>query len=212
MSKQNQASAAAELPVARVPRRERGRQRVESLLDAAAALFAENGFEATTMTAIAQRAGASIGSLYQFFPTRQVLADALRARFEQHVDEALTRLAADGRCRTPEGLAAGLVELMKGLREERTAALALVDPNDPRDAHRLQIRNLMRTRIAALICQAVPETDADTAAQRAVLTLHLLKLVHQLPHEEAPAALEDALRDWLARAFVQPPPTGRLRD
>jgi len=45
---------------AKEPKRERGKQRVAALLDAGAELFAEKGYEATTMTEIASRAGAAI--------------------------------------------------------------------------------------------------------------------------------------------------------
>jgi len=51
---------------AKAPRRARGHARVASLLEAASAEFAEKGYEATTMTAIAARAESSIGSLHQF--------------------------------------------------------------------------------------------------------------------------------------------------
>ena len=54
------------------------------MLEAAGAEFAERGYEATTMTAIAARAGASIGSLYQFFPTKEQVAVTL---IEQYVIE-----------------------------------------------------------------------------------------------------------------------------
>ncbi|MDQ2711302.1 MAG: TetR/AcrR family transcriptional regulator, partial [Acidobacteriota bacterium] len=52
----------------RVPRQERGERRVAALLEAAAAEIAEMGCEGATMSGIAERAGACIGSLYQFFP------------------------------------------------------------------------------------------------------------------------------------------------
>ena len=51
----------------RLPRQLRGRQRVEDLLDAAAAEISGAGYDAATMCSIATRAGASAGSLYQFF-------------------------------------------------------------------------------------------------------------------------------------------------
>src|ERR1700691_1057393 len=68
----SQAVAAAVLP-----KRQRGKQRVGALLAAGAAVFAEKGFAAATMTEIAARAGAPIGSLYQFFPSKEALADTL---------------------------------------------------------------------------------------------------------------------------------------
>src|SRR5207253_2006161 len=52
-------SAEAENSIARAPKRERGKQRVAELLQAAAAVFAEKGYEAATMTEIAARADAT---------------------------------------------------------------------------------------------------------------------------------------------------------
>ena len=64
-------------PAARTPQRKRGHERVASLLAAAAECFVDKGYDAATMTEIAARAGASIGSLYQFFPTKESLALAM---------------------------------------------------------------------------------------------------------------------------------------
>jgi AcrR family transcriptional regulator len=44
-------------------------------------VFAEVGYDGATTEAIAARAGASIGSLYQFFPNKRALFDALSARY-----------------------------------------------------------------------------------------------------------------------------------
>src|SRR6202453_808928 len=60
-----------------LPKRQRGKQRVAELLAAGAAVFAERGYAAATMTEIAARAEAPIGSLYQFFPAKEALADTL---------------------------------------------------------------------------------------------------------------------------------------
>ena len=68
-----------DVPIAKAPKRARGVQRVAELLDAGAALFADNGYETTTMTQIAKRAGASIGSLYQFFPSKEYCRKCLLA-------------------------------------------------------------------------------------------------------------------------------------
>src|ERR1700684_3365422 len=74
---------------AKEPKRERGKRRVAALIDAGAALFAEKGYEATTMTEIASRAGAAIGSLYQFFPSKEALAEALFNRYAERTAMAL---------------------------------------------------------------------------------------------------------------------------
>lgn len=62
------------------PQQTRSQELVDRLLDAAATLFAEVGYEATTTNAIAERAGVSIGSLYRYFPDRKALLGALADR------------------------------------------------------------------------------------------------------------------------------------
>src|ERR1700722_12315077 len=101
-----------EAPIAKAPKRARGIQRVSDLLDAASVLFAESGYEATTMTQIAQRAEASIGSLYQFFPSKEVLAEALFARYVERVAALLEDLVKRAPGLTPSRLANQLVDLM----------------------------------------------------------------------------------------------------
>lgn len=64
----------------KLPTRERGRRRVEAILDAASLLFADLGFEAVTMEAIAARSDTSIGSLYQFFPSKRSVFEAIAER------------------------------------------------------------------------------------------------------------------------------------
>lgn len=61
----------------RVPTQDRSKKRVERILDAAAHVFAEEGYEAATMEGIAARAETSIGSIYQFFPNKLSVFTAL---------------------------------------------------------------------------------------------------------------------------------------
>ena len=72
-----------EIAPRRIPIQARGEQRVARLLEAAAAIFAEVGYDAATMRDIAARAGASIGSLYQFFPNKEVVARAMKTQYCQ---------------------------------------------------------------------------------------------------------------------------------
>jgi AcrR family transcriptional regulator len=65
----------------RVPLQARSKERFERILDAAEQEFARVGYDAATTESIAERAGTSIGSLYQFFPNKRALFDALAERF-----------------------------------------------------------------------------------------------------------------------------------
>jgi AcrR family transcriptional regulator len=62
-------------------RQERGQRRIAAILEAAAALFTSRGIEGTTMSAIAAASGTAIGSLYQFFPNREAIVEALAEQY-----------------------------------------------------------------------------------------------------------------------------------
>ena len=72
-------SRPSEVPQARTPQRRNGKLRVAAILKAGAAVIAEKGYEAATMAEIAARSSTKIGSLYRFFPNKEVLANALIA-------------------------------------------------------------------------------------------------------------------------------------
>lgn len=69
----------------RQPKQQRGKERVEKILDAAAAVFDEVGYEAATTHMIAARAGTAIGSLYQFFPDKAAIFKAMELRHAERV-------------------------------------------------------------------------------------------------------------------------------
>jgi AcrR family transcriptional regulator len=61
------------------PSQARSRETVRAILEAAAHVFEERGPDAATTDAIAERAGVSIGSLYQYFPSKDALLATLSA-------------------------------------------------------------------------------------------------------------------------------------
>ncbi len=69
----------------RQPKQQRGKERVEKILDAAAAVFDEVGYEAATTHMIAAKAGTAIGSLYQFFPDKAAIFNAMELRHVERV-------------------------------------------------------------------------------------------------------------------------------
>jgi AcrR family transcriptional regulator len=69
----------------RQPKQQRGKERVEKILDAAAAVFDEVGYAAATTHLIAAKAGTAIGSLYQFFPDKAAIFNAMELRHTERV-------------------------------------------------------------------------------------------------------------------------------
>jgi AcrR family transcriptional regulator len=66
------------------PRQDRSRATVDSVLEATARVLVKRGFDGLTTNAVAEMAGVSIGSLYQYFPNKAALVGAL---IEKHVEE-----------------------------------------------------------------------------------------------------------------------------
>ncbi len=71
----------------RVPKQARSRQRYNQILDIAAKLFSEKGFERTTTNEIATRAGMSVGSLYQYFRNKEAIVAALMESYLESARE-----------------------------------------------------------------------------------------------------------------------------
>ncbi len=76
----------------KLPRQERAAATVAAILEAAACILETGGFDAYTTNAIAERAGASIGSLYQYFPNKTALTQALIAREDAALLRGLVQL------------------------------------------------------------------------------------------------------------------------
>lgn len=69
------------------PVQERSRQTVRAILEATSQVLVQRGYEGATTGAVVERAGVSIGTLYQYFPNKESLVAAL---INEHVDEVLT--------------------------------------------------------------------------------------------------------------------------
>ena len=76
----------------RTPQQVRSQQRVNLILDTAADLFAEVGYEPTTTNSIAERAGISIGSLYRYFSDKDAILRALAKRHQEQVRGIFDRI------------------------------------------------------------------------------------------------------------------------
>jgi AcrR family transcriptional regulator len=79
----NSSSLSSDKTLRRQPQQKRGKQRVEKILIAAAEVFAEAGFAAATIQQIADRANTAVGSIYQFFPDKLAIFQALLSEHMQ---------------------------------------------------------------------------------------------------------------------------------
>lgn len=198
-------SSKAQIPGVRTPQRARGKQRVAELLEAAADVFAKKGFEAATMTEIAAHAGAPIGSLYQFFASKETLADTLVQRYAQMIADDFKELEKRAGTIELDVLVEALFRLLRNRPRERAAALPLAAARMDEGTRLTTFRHMVRRQIAAILRAREPSLSAETARDMSVVLLQLLKGANALIDEEGLSARAAALRDLrqLAVQYLQ---------
>src|SRR5215467_8955921 len=77
-------------PKRRIPRQARAEETVAAILEGAAQILEAGGLAAFTTNAVAERAGVSIGTLYQYFADKQAI---LRAIAERELRATLAKVA-----------------------------------------------------------------------------------------------------------------------
>jgi AcrR family transcriptional regulator len=114
------------------PRQARSRATTDAVLDAAAHILGERGWAGLTTNAVAELAGVSIGSLYQYFPNKLALIEAVRRR---HFDDvlAILRAAADEKTSRQRRIAT-LVDGMITIHSRHPAAHRVLLEESPRGA------------------------------------------------------------------------------
>jgi AcrR family transcriptional regulator len=178
------------------PQQERSARRLAGFLQAAAELFAEAGFEATTMQAIAERSESSIGALYNYFPDKQSVAATLLSRYSEELRAHLESLTAGGEKQTAAQFAGAFIDCIADFARERPAWLNLHGApiplrRDPaaRKALRSTIANAFRSKNRALTVER-----ATLAANIAVQILKGMKAVYSESEAKARPLIEAEFR------------------
>ena len=116
------------------PSQERSRRTVDRILAAGARIFHDQGYAGATTNDIADEAGVSVGSLYQYFPNKDSILVALT---RSHIESTTTGLSRLLGSMTPD---VGLEEIV------RTVVVFLVDQHDLDELHLLVMHEAPRTR------------------------------------------------------------------
>jgi AcrR family transcriptional regulator len=156
------------------PQQERSSRRLTSFLDAAAELFAEVGYEATTMTAIAQRSGSSIGALYNYFPDKPAVALTLLGQYAQEMEEQWRPLIEQAEKLTHREFASFFIERITKIVQGRPAYLRLLAApirlrRDP------AARRVLRANIANAFRAKNPSLSDERAMLAANVTLQIVR-------------------------------------
>lgn len=181
------------------PKQLRAGATVEAILGAAAEAFRDLGFAKASVNAIAARAGVSVGSLYQYYPSKEALLGALATRHTQGVLAELEAALTAAPSTPLEETVGRVVERMVAFHAdplERVLARGLDDLGGAID-----LQAEIDLRAGAAVEQFLrARGDEIRPSNHRLAALLLVRSVDLLTHaavERAPESLEDGT---LARA------------
>ena len=172
----------------RTPKRQRGHDRVAILLEAAAKVFARRGYDAATMTEIAAEAHSSIGSLYQFFPTKPLLAEALHIDRLERLKAGLRDLAERSTGLSAADSGEAIFDALAAFIEQYPEFPVLAGRRDIPKDRKARSRAELRELIAAILGQAHPPITDDIVLMAGIV-LELLRIAVVVSSD--PDAAED---------------------
>ena len=109
------------------PQQERAARTHQLFLDTAERLFVEVGYDTMTMTAVAERAGTSIGALYRWFPDKTAVAAALLATYTVEIEQHWSSLIAAAHTLTTAKFVESLIDQTREFSQRRPAYFILRD-------------------------------------------------------------------------------------
>jgi AcrR family transcriptional regulator len=187
----------------KAPRQSRSQATVTAILDATAHILIERGFAAASTNAVAERAGVSVGSLYQYFPNKDALVSALRARHGEQMMAVILRALA-------RAMDATLIDALTGLIEA-TVEAHRVDADLHRvleqqlgvmdmDEHHDEYLGVMEDRIVALLAHHRDEITAPDLKLAAFMLMHAAHgLIHAVVWQRPKgASLKHATQEIIA--------------
>lgn len=196
------------------PRQARAKATVDALLEATAQVLLTHGYEGATTARVAERAGVSVGSLYQYFPNKEALVAALIERHAGQIIALMEQALSSPDAATLEG---GLRALIRtGLDTQRIAPQLhkILNEQVPRVGRMAEVMDTGR-KITALLeaylkkhtARLPPGRDPALAAlmvETALESLCHMAVIHH-PERLTGGAMETEIYELISGYLIPPP-------
>jgi AcrR family transcriptional regulator len=132
------------------PQQARASATLDAIFEATIQLLVRDGYPQLTTTRVAERAGVSVGTMYQYFPHKQALIYAVNERYLEILAEKIENVCREAHGRPAAEMAEALIDTYWAAKTER------------RDVTRALYRSVVEMDNEALIADFAARTDAAT--------------------------------------------------
>jgi AcrR family transcriptional regulator len=148
------------------PQQARSGELVAAILDAAVQVLAKEGAQRFTTARVAERAGVSVGSLYQYFPNKAAILFRLQSDEWRQTSALLRRILEDQRSPPPQRLRTLVHAFIRSECDEAAVRVALDDAaplyRDAPEAREVRAASFRAAQ--AFMREALPAASAATRA------------------------------------------------
>jgi AcrR family transcriptional regulator len=201
----------------RTPQQERSRAMVERIIAAGQRVLLRDGYEKTSTNRVAEEAGISPGSLYQYFPGKEAILAAVVDRYSAELSTRLTAVLADRLDERGTALVRSTLDGLLDALEESVEFLRLVVEELPRSRQGSRTADLEQ-RIGDLVAAYLAINKSQTrVAEPATSAWIVVRLVEHLTVQyvlERPSIPRATFVDEMTAlivAYVGPPGATRTR-
>jgi AcrR family transcriptional regulator len=181
---------------------ERSRLTVDALLEATARVLMKEGYDRASTNRIAQVAGVSIGSLYQYFPSKEALVAAVIDRHTQELSEVTRSALVKAAARPIEDAAREFVSVAIDAHRVNPKLHGVLAEQIPRVGRLENIEANVREGYALVRGYLEAHRDEIDVADLDLAAFVLVTVVEALTHA-AVLRRPDILADDKARQFVE---------
>lgn len=188
----------------KVPRQQRSRAMVDRIVEAAREVLVTDGYDRLTTNRVADRAGVSPGSLYQYFPDKATIVEEVSERYVGRLAEDVVAALVDHVHDDPGAMARATAEALLTALERDPTLLRVVWEELPVARHlddRLGLERRVRDVLRAYLGGRLPATqrrrDPAHASWLIVLAVESLAVRFVLD-EDPPMTREQFVEDLAA--------------
>lgn len=201
-------------PARTAPVQARSAARLETLLDAAATVVDEVGYERLTTAMVAERAGASIGTVYRYYPDRIALLQALSARLFSRYVTALIERVESKRTGSWQDVLDDAIDLFTDMYRAE-AGFRAIRFGDGLDLVRVEDEPSNSARLAAILAEELAECFPTVERTALVFAFEIVVgMIDALLHRAFSASVDGdqrfvdearvVAREYLMRAIAVP--------